>query len=472
MSLRTRIALLIGVTVLLASAIGGIGTSVSSRNVGRDTVDEALLADASPFSTDRPRRLVAEVRFALEARRAACERDVDDGVADETEPAGNGRLRLLPEFASNLQVLSANGATNAACDPLPVSDQDRAIAEAGAGSAFRTVTIEGERFRVLTLGYTDLGAVQFARSLSITEDTLRNLILRSIGFGLLGAALASALGWIVAKRATEPLERLSETADRVAHTRDLGERIEVTSDNEVGALATSFNTMLTSLDTSREQQQRLVQDASHELRTPLTSMRTNVELLQRHHSIDDATRQEVLADINAELHELTMLTSELVESATEIPARMELTAEAQLAPIVQESVERARRRHRRTVNVIEVGNTDLSIRADVALLDRAITNLVNNAVKFSERTTEIDVHVSSTAVTVLDRGVGIPEDDLPQIFERFYRATVARSAPGSGLGLAIVRQVVEGHGGTVSAANRDGGGAEIGFVLPDPTQAG
>lgn len=467
MSLRTRIALLIGVTVLLASAIGGIGTAISSRNVGRDTVDEALLNDAARFSASQPDRLTDELRFAFAARRAACDRDAD---VDLPERPGIGRLRLLPEFASNMQLLLTDGTTNAACYELPVSDEDRGIAATGSGSAFRTITIEGERFRVLTLGFADVGAVQFARSLAITDNTISNLLLRTAGFGVLGAALASILGWVVAKRATEPLERLSSTAERVASTRDLGERIEVTRTDEVGTLASSFNTMLESLDTSREQQQRLVQDASHELRTPLTSIRTNIELLQRHRAIDDTLRQEVIADISSELHELTMLTSELVESATEIPTRIRLDTTVNLIQLADECAERARRRHRRSITVIASGDDEQTISGDAALLARSLTNLLNNAVKFSDASSEVEVHVSPTSVSVLDRGTGIPEDDLSHIFDRFYRATAARSAPGSGLGLAIVRHVVEGHGGTVRAANRAQGGAEVGFVLPGPTQ--
>ena len=283
MSLRTRIALLVGITVLVATAIGGIGTSISSRNVGRDRVDQALSDDAENFRLQSP-RLAEQLQFAFEARRATC----DD--PDTTEPLPGARrgqrLRFLPEFASNLQLVRPTGDVVTSCKELPVDATDQRIAANGFGTSYRTVTIEGDRFRVLTRGFDEIGAVQFARSLEITEATLRGLVVRSLIFGLLGAALASILGWLFAKRATDPVKRLSETAERVAQTQDLGERISVESDDEIGALATSFNTMLLSLDTSREQQQRLVQDASHELRTPLTSMRTNVELLQRHRDID------------------------------------------------------------------------------------------------------------------------------------------------------------------------------------------
>ena len=471
MSLRTRIALLVGITVLVATAIGGAGTALSSRNVGRDRVDQALVSDAENFRTQSP-RLVNQLQFAFDARRAGCD-DPDEAVGDTdaAERRTAARLGYLPEFASHMQLIRPNGNVFAACQTLPISVEETAIAESGFGNTFRTVTVEGERFRLLTRGYDEVGAVQFARSLEITQDTLRSLLVRSLVFGLIGAALASALGWLFAKRATDPVKNLSETADRVARTQDLGERIIVDGDDEITALASSFNTMLSSLDTSREQQKRLVQDASHELRTPLTSMRTNVELLQRHTDIDPQIRSQMLADIGTELNELTQLTTELVDSATEIPATLQLRDEIVLTAIVNDCAERARRRHRRTINVIAPSDVEPMVMGDVALLGRAITNLINNAVKFSEAETEIDIEIFGSTVYVRDRGAGIPEPDLPYVFDRFYRATAARSAPGSGLGLAIVKQISEAHGGTVTAGNRRDGGAEIAFALPPAVAA-
>jgi len=467
MSLRTRIALLVGITVLVASGIGGVGTAITSGSVGRNRVDQALQADAETFRVQSP-RLAAQLQFAFEVRSVGCD-DIEAGAGLATRPpAGGPRLRYLPEFASNLQLIRPTGTVIAACDVLPVGPEELAIAQSGTGSGYRTVTVEGERFRLLTRGFGEVGAVQFARSLEITEDTLRSLLARSIFFGLIGAALASALGWILARRATEPVKKLSDAAERVARTRDLGERIEVGGDDEIAGLATSFNTMLASLDTSREQQKRLVQDASHELRTPLTSMRTNVEMLQRHDTIEPEMRQRILADIGAELHELTELTSELVDSATEVPTALELRAEVDLADVVEECADRARRRHRRTieVHVADPPAAEPIVVGDAGLLARAITNLVNNAVKFSPEDSPVGIDVDGGTVLVRDRGPGIPEADLPFVFDRFYRSTAARSEPGSGLGLAIVEQIVTGHGGRVSARNRPEGGAQVGFTLP------
>lgn len=467
MNLRTRIAVLVGATVLVATLIGGLGTAISSRSVGRDRVDRALVDDSLSFAGVRP-RLDTILRFEFDARQATCEDNDTEPLGDNPTPRelGRRRLQFLPEFASNMQLVGPNGTVRAACQALPVTSADTAIASSGEGTNFRTATIEGERFRIYTKGYEDLGAVQYARSLEITDDTLRGLLLRSLMFGLLGAILGGTLGWLFAKRLTEPVKQLSAAAQRVAQTQDLGEKIEIDGDAEINALATSFNTMLSSLDTSREQQQRLVQDASHELRTPLTSMRTNVDLLQRHPMIDDETRQQVLADIGSELGELSELTAELVESATEVPTQLLVSTTIDLHDVAAECVDRARRRHRREISLNPIDETSTTVSGDVALLGRALTNLINNAVKFSDPATPIVVELTGSTLSVLDRGPGIPEDDLPRIFDRFFRATSARSAPGSGLGLSIVKQIVEGHGGAVSASNRADGGAKIGFSLP------
>lgn len=473
MSLRTRIALVVGVTVLLASAIGGIGTVVSSRTVGRDRVDQALQADLDLFIvTDS--RLPAQLQFAFDIRRVACEENLAEAaeldVPDRPPPPRPTRFRFQPEFASTMQLLAMDGTPFAACQDLPVDDVDLDIAAQGSGVLFRTVTIDNQRHRIVTNGFENIGAVQFARSLEITDDTLRSLLFRTGGFALLGALLASALGWLFASRATKPVRQLSETAERVAATQDLGEQIDATGQGEIGTLATSFNTMLASLATMRDQQERLVQDAGHELRTPLTSIRTNVELLQRHRDMDPEVRQEILGDIGSELSELTELTSEVIDSAAQVPASMDGHEELLLIELTERAGDRARRRHRRNVVVFLTGHPEqTAVMGDSSMLTRAITNLINNAIKFSEG--KIDVVVSQTSVTVRDQGPGIPPDDLEHIFDRFYRATTSRSAPGSGLGLAIVKSVIEGHGGTVMARNQPGGGAEVGFELPQLARA-
>jgi two-component system sensor histidine kinase MprB len=221
--------------------------------------------------------------------------------------------------------------------------------------------------------------------------------------------------------------------------------------------------MLTELDASRQQQRQLVTDASHELRTPLTSLRTNVEMLARSGDLPHDERKQILDDAQFEINELTKIVGELVELATDVQIEERERQDVRLDDIVRGVVDRARRRTSLRIDLhaeptLVVGNPEL--------LERATGNLVDNATKWSPREGVIEVSVSDGTVTVRDQGPGIPAQDLPHVFERFYRSEDARSKPGSGLGLAIVKQIVEAHEGTVRAENLHQGGALVGFRLP------
>lgn len=499
MSLRNRIAILVGGTVLLASLIGGIGIAFSASGVGVDRVDRELRADG-----DRIRPLVSglgdRLRPTLQARRSICEStdsitgesESDSPESAETsEPSAHDEppsdhepnasegsrtrrpnhhigSRLSPEFEASIQIIRASGEVLPGCLPLPVDEADIELAQPTTprdGVRLRTVTIDDERYRVLTMHTGETGSIQLARSLELTEGTVRAIFTRTALFGALGALLAGLVGWAFARRATKPVERLSATAERVATTRDLGERIEVEGNDEIADLASAFNTMLGSLDTMREQQHRLVQDASHELRTPLTSIRTNIDLLRRRPDVAVELRARMLDDISAELEELTELTAELVDSATELRTDPAQSIEFELESVVESCLDRARRRHSREFAL--TSGQPANVVGDPDLLARAVTNLLNNAAKFSDpESGTIEALVDGASVRVLDRGPGISPTDLAHVFDRFYRATSARSAPGSGLGLSIVKQIVEAHGGTVDVANRPTGGLDIGFSLP------
>jgi two-component system sensor histidine kinase MprB len=233
----------------------------------------------------------------------------------------------------------------------------------------------------------------------------------------------------------------------------------------VGRLGTAFDGMLDALAASRAEQQRLVQDAGHELRTPLTSVRTNLAVLRRHPDLDPATRRKVLDDLHNEVEELVVLLEEVVALAQGAvddtpPTRVELGVLARTV------AERAERRHGR---VVVVTADQSAVEAPLPAVERAVSNLVDNAAKFDQSGGPIEVVVEAGAVTVLDRGPGIAPGDETRVFDRFYRAEAARSRPGSGLGLSIVRDVALRNGGSVIAEPRPGGGAVVGFRLPAVT---
>jgi two-component system sensor histidine kinase MprB len=277
-----------------------------------------------------------------------------------------------------------------------------------------------------------------------------------------GIALAVWLGRVVARAALTPVKQLTEAAEHVARTRDLSRRIRTDGTDELSRLGASFNTMLEALANAERSQRQLVADASHELRTPLTSLRTNIEVLSSDMLAPD-DKGRLLRDLIAQLDELTVLVADLVDLARD--DEPDAAAEdVRLDTLVSDAVERARRHA-----ADKVFFTDLHpclVEGVPGRLDRAVTNLLDNAAKWSPPGGQIEVTVSDGEVRVRDHGPGIADSDLPYVFDRFYRAPAARGLPGSGLGLAIVRQVAEAHGGTVMAERANGGGASMRLKLP------
>jgi len=205
----------------------------------------------------------------------------------------------------------------------------------------------------------------------------------------------------------------------------------------------------------------LVADAGHQLRTPLTSLRTNIEVLARVGDMPATDRVELLADARQELEELSVLVAELVDLAADAPPEEQVGV--RLDELVIEAVDRFRRRSGREVG-LSVEETAFD--GKPGRLTRAVTNLLDNAGKFSPVGAPIEVSLRGGRLEVRDQGPGIGPEDLPRVFERFYRAVGARTTPGSGLGLAIVEQVAQEHGGRAFAGNAVGGGAVVGFEVP------
>jgi two-component system, OmpR family, sensor histidine kinase MprB len=356
-------------------------------------------------------------------------------------------------------------------DGVPVDDAVIAsvAGQFGLVSKDTVVADDGERYRLHTTGLS-IGVIQVGRSLEEVDAVLADLRRRTLLLSAVAAAISALAGWLIASRMAAPLRRLASSADQVRTSGRLDvvlPEAEGSSNDEVGQLSRAFASMLGALASSKADQERLVQDAGHELRTPLTSLRTNLAVMRRHQQMPDEMRTEILDDLDGEVSELTDLVNELVTVAsgdlvTQPAERLDLAA------LVSSVGERVGRRRQRQVVVTGASGSFVSIPR--AGLDRAVSNLIENACKFDTSGGPIEVDVSvagdTAAVRVSDRGPGVPSDEFDKIFDRFHRTDATRSMPGSGLGLSIVRDVVTAHGGSVAATNRPGGGAIIGFDLP------
>jgi two-component system sensor histidine kinase MprB len=265
------------------------------------------------------------------------------------------------------------------------------------------------------------------------------------------------------------VQQLTEATERVARTGDL-RPIPVDGSDELARLTASFNDMLGALAASQDQQRRLVADAGHELRTPLTSLRTNIELLSldaTSHMLSENDRREIFGDVNAQLAEFTALIKDLVSLARDdqVAAAPE---PIDLRDVITAALERARRRAPKGVE-FDVELSPLYVMGESDDLERAITNLLDNAVKWSPPDGTVRIYLEGDRLRVADQGPGIADADLPHIFDRFYRADTARNTPGTGLGLSIVAQAVQRHGGWITAGRSAQGGAEFIVQLPGAT---
>jgi two-component system, OmpR family, sensor histidine kinase MprB len=345
---------------------------------------------------------------------------------------------------------------------LPVDAETQTLAKRGGQPFFRDARVNGVDLRVLAEPFGAGRAVQLAQPLTEVDSLLSRLRLILALIALGGIALAALLGRLVAGAAVLPLKRLTQATEHVALTQDLSGRIKPVGQDEIGRLARSFNAMLdalersmTKLDDSVHAQRQLVADASHELRTPVTSLRTNIELLQQAEDMEPHDRQRLLSDVVEQIEELTLLMNDLIELARgEEP--FAATEEVRLDLLVRDVIDRARR-HAPSADFAVVLEPTV-VPAVAARLERALSNLIDNALKYSPPHEPVEIALAGGELTVRDHGPGISASDQPHVFDRFYRGAEARGRPGSGLGLAIVRQVVEQQGGAVSAQRAPGGG--------------
>jgi two-component system sensor histidine kinase MprB len=369
----------------------------------------------------------------------------------------SGGLGALPAYA---QYVLADGRAEPSGPRLLLHPSPRALAVAAgtAQAAFADTTVEDIPVRVYTAGAGPGVAVQAVLPLTDVNDELSTLAVVLVAVSAAGALFAIGAGLVASRAALRPVSELADLAERIALTHELDTRVPQHTDDEVGRLGHAFNEMLAALQSATDQQRQLVADASHELRTPLTSLRMNLQLLAERASADDNESVVLCREIEAQIGELSALVSDIMDLAREGPLDHALE-EIRLDQLVDEVVARAER-HVSDVR-IRVKSRPCTIHGDARLVARATGNLLDNAIKWNPPEVAVEVTVDAGGVTVRDHGPGIAPEDLPHVFDRFYRAPSARGLPGAGLGLAIVRKAAELHGGSATADNAPGGGTRL-----------
>ena len=457
MPLRQRISVVAAAAVAVAVALAVIVSYVAVRHQVLGQIDTELRAQATAIQNGDVRALESSL----------------PGLSPEAGgPAPYSQIVLQNGSLPNNVIPLTQGVT------LPDVQTARVVASGTGPATMTDVEVKGAPMRmytfqdILSTPYEGQSAVaiQLARPLSGADHVLSRLRLILALLFLACVALAAGLGRIAARRVLMPLAEVTATAQAIGETDDLSRRLAVYSDDEVGQLAGSFNEMLERLESSRAEldasvtaQRQLVADASHELRTPVTSLRTNIEVLLAGGVLDDEDRERLLADVVEQSEELSTLVSDLIEVARgDMPAQN--VEDTRLDRLVEAALDRARRNAPDVEFTADL--TPVAVNGNAERLNRAINNLLDNASRHTEPGTPVDVTVDEHGVTVRDHGAGISEQDLPHVFDRFYRGENSRARQGSGLGLAIVRQVAEQHGGTITAGNAADGGAVFTLSLP------
>jgi two-component system sensor histidine kinase MprB len=449
-SLASRVTLLTTIAVGLAVAFVALGAYITVRMQLQSTLDESLLARAhSAAQSTALSRITDNYRlpsWALGASDVRIAFIYDDGTGVTLD-------RQLPQ--------------------LPLGEPELRVSAGRAESSIRTVSLEGTRYRVVAVPTTVRGqSLVIAQSLEPQERVLQKLGVVMLLLGAAGVIAAGVAGWAVARNGLRPVRRITASAEHIARTEDLTP-LPVEGDDEIARLARAFNQMLTALAASRDRQRQLVADAGHELRTPLTSLRTNLDLLAQADEPGGGTclppeaRAELLEDVRAQIEELTTLIGDLVELARDEPLT-HVVETVDLAEVAERAVARVRRRAPGVT--FDLSAESWWVVGEPAGLERAITNLLDNAAKWSPPGGTVRVSLEDGVLTVDDHGPGIAKADLPHVFDRFYRSEESRSMPGSGLGLSIVAQVASRHSGDVAAQASPYGGARLTLALPGQPQ--
>lgn len=341
---------------------------------------------------------------------------------------------------------------------------------------FRTLSHEGQPVRVLTVPLrvdrgTEqelVGHLQVGRVIE-DYDTFNRLLIIAVFIGL--AALTASMFTVtwMAPKLFRPLENIAAHARQISRADDLSRRLPDTGrQDEIGDLTMALNQTLERLETLFRTQQRFLADVSHELRTPLTTIRGNVDLMRRMNIADES----FLNDIQAELERMTRLVNDLLLLARADVGGLPIERKPVDLDTLLLDVFRQLSMLNRPVDIILEEVDQVSVLGDADRLKQLILNLGDNAVKYTVDGGAVRLGLSKTSseahISVSDTGIGIPEDDLPYIFDRFYRVDKARTRAhgGSGLGLSIVKWIVDVHGGSIEVESKVGKGSTFHVTLP------
>lgn len=427
MSLRTRVAAAAGVGVLAVLAVVCTVLYLSYAASLRSRVD-GMLVDSAQQATS----------VAASLKRQASDKGTTPDVG---KPITVGTIEM--------QVLLGPVDAGDASDFGALTSRDVAVSNGARPAYFTSARMGDTRYRVYTttMPGTSAGAlVRTARADSADDGALRGAAALLAALTVAGAAIAFGAARLTAGRVLRPIAELTGAVEHVTRTGDLHARLRASATDEVGRLSTSFDRMLAELEQSVSAQRQLVADASHELRTPLTSLTTNLELLGEGAGLADPQAPELLREARQQAGRLRSLVDDLLDLARygeSEPHREDVRLDL--------LVEAAVRRAAGAVTGVTFAPVlrPCLVRVDPAAVERAVANLLDNAVKWSPPGGVVRVQVDAGELRVSDDGPGIAPADLPHVFERFYRSPGARGLPGAGLGLAIVGRVAEVNGGSV-----------------------
>jgi signal transduction histidine kinase len=470
LSLRLRLALWYGALTGLVVLVVSIFTYAAHTRGHYDDADHGLHTNTDHIIDE----------YVAQVTRPGFDGSVSLPVSDSIPLRiynAQGRVLVESPLARSLPPVNPrailDGPPQLPFDPVagispPMMPMDRAEGKFGL-----TTDASGTRYRlyVVPMSRVDQYLVT-ASSLARIDASVAAFRTLVVFLALSGAAVAFGAGWLLARSALRPVTVMTETAGAIAHSRRLDRRVPAPArGDELGQLAGTFNEMLDSLEGAYRAQQRFVADASHELRAPLTAIQGNLELLERQTNMPPEEQREAVSEARQEAHRLARLVADLLALARAdagVPVRREAV---ELDRVLIESVADAQ--HLTRGHKLKVGHLEPTVvHGDPDRLKQLVLILLDNAIKYTPANGSVEASLrkngQSVDITIRDTGIGIPKEDLPRVFDRFYRADPARTRDpgGTGLGLSIARWIAEQHGGAITLTSRQGRGTTATAHLP------